>query len=107
MGWWLRSRGGYCRSQSKQMKTRRLVIYLGARYESPSYEWVLRLAVYYCHHVVLLVSSTSNQRYHLRKIHKITDPDHNANDQQMTLDSHMLRPFRVDIARKLLVEYYV
>src|SRR5579859_1052208 len=34
------------RTQSKQMKTRRLVIYLGARYESPSYGWVLRLAVY-------------------------------------------------------------
>jgi len=29
------------------------------------------------------------------------------NDQQTTLDAHILRPFRVDIARKLLVEYHI
>src|SRR5438552_18836181 len=56
----------------------------------------------YCRHVLPSVSSTSNQRYHLRRIHKITDPEDHANDQQTTLDTHILRPFRVDVARKLL-----
>src|SRR5579859_4422054 len=60
----------------------------------------------HCRHV-LPVSSTSNQRYHLRETHKITDPEHHANDQPTTLDRHILRPFRVDVARKLLVEYHV
>src|SRR5579859_7412573 len=33
----------------------------------------------YCHHVLPSVSSTSNQRRHLRKVHKIKDPgDHDA-----------------------------
>ena len=58
-----------------------------------------------CH--ILPVSSTSNQRYHLKKKHRITDPDDPFNDQQTTLDTHILRPFRVDTARKLLVEYHV
>jgi len=48
------------------------------------------------------VSSTSNQRYHLRKVHEITDPEQHADNQQTTLDTHILRPFRVDVARKLL-----
>jgi hypothetical protein len=53
------------------------------------------------------VSSTSNQRYHLSKKHQIKDPGDHADDQQTTLDAHILRPFRVDIARKLLVEYHI
>jgi hypothetical protein len=53
------------------------------------------------------VSSTSNQRYHLRKIHKIIDPEHHANNQHTTLDTHILRPFQVNVAWKLLVEYHV
>src|SRR5437667_10641467 len=61
----------------------------------------------YCRHVLPSVSSTSNQRYHLRRVHKITDSEDHANDQQMTLDTHILRPFRVDVARKLLIEYHV
>src|SRR5438552_14231131 len=45
--------------------------------------------------------------YHLRQRHKITDPEDRANDQQTTIGTHILRPFRVDVAHKLLVEYYV
>src|SRR5579859_7485037 len=62
----------------------------------------------YCRKVLPCVSSTSNQRRHLREIHKMKDPgDNNPNDQQTTLDAHILRPFRVDVARKLLVEYHI
>jgi len=62
----------------------------------------------YCRHILPSVSSTSNQRRHLRKIHKMKDPeDHDDNDQQTTLDAHILRPFRADVARKLLVEYHI
>jgi hypothetical protein len=39
--------------------------------------------------------------------HRITDPDEPIDDQQTTLDTHILKPFRVDIARKLLVEYHI
>src|SRR5579859_6851672 len=65
---------------------------------SPGWECI------HCRHVLSLVWSTSNQRYHLRKVHKITDPEH-ADDQQTTLDTHILRLFRVDVVRKLLLEY--
>ena len=38
----------------------------------------------------------------------MADPtDNNGDDKQTTLDTHILRPFRVDIARKLLVEYHI
>ena len=60
----------------------------------------------HCRHV-LPVSSTSNQRYHLREIHKLTDPEHHTDGQQTTLDANILRPFRADIMRKLLVEYHI
>jgi len=55
---------------------------------------------------ILPVSSTSNQRYHLRVAHCITDPaKSNDDDQQTTLDTHLLKPFQVDTMRKLLVEW--
>src|SRR5437762_13006323 len=39
--------------------------------------------------------------------HQITDSEDPSNDQQMRLDKHILRPFRIDVARKLLIEYHV
>ena len=54
------------------------------------------------------MSLTSNQRYHLRIAHRITDPvESNDDDQQTTLDTHLLKPFQVDTMRKLLIEWIV
>ena len=50
---------------------------------------------------ILPLMSTSNQRYHLRAVHHITDPaESKDDDQQTTLDTHLLKPFLVEIMRK-------
>jgi hypothetical protein len=60
----------------------------------------------YCNHIIKYLSGTSNQGLHLRKKHHITDKE-TVNDNQTTLDTHILRPFRVEVVRKLLVEYHI
>jgi hypothetical protein len=58
--------------------------------------------------ILPVLASTSNQRYHLRAVHHITDPaESNDDDQQTTLDTHLLKPFQTEIMRKLLVEWIV
>lgn len=54
---------------------------------------------------ILPVSSTSNQRYHLKSVHHITDSA--EEEGQQTLDTHLLKPFQVEIMRKLLVEWII
>src|SRR5579859_5755883 len=78
----------------------RRVIQLEPWHTSPSQRWVPQLGMY------SLSSCTVISVVNLKSaiVHKITHPEH-ADDQQTTLDTHILRPFRVDIARKLLVEY--
>jgi len=60
----------------------------------------------YCNHSLPCLTSTSNQRLHLKTKHCITDKP-NSNDRQTTIDSHIVRPFQVEVARKLLVEYHI
>jgi hypothetical protein len=61
----------------------------------------------YCNHIIPYLSGTSNQGTHLKKKHHITGDKETLNNNQTTLDTHILRPFRVEVARKLLVEYHI
>jgi hypothetical protein len=62
----------------------------------------------HCRRVLSYTSTTTNQRSHLRTQHGIPDPqESNSDKQQTTLDTHILRPFKVEVVQKLLVEYHI
>src|SRR5579859_2216215 len=86
----------------------RRVIQLEQWHTSPSQRWVPQLGMYSLSSctvisVVNLKSAISPQK---GTPYTKSHPKH-AYDQQKTLDTHILRPFRVNVVRKLLVEYHV
>ena len=51
--------------------------------------------------------ATTNQREHLNAAHRIPDPKAPIDTKQSTLDNYRRPPIRLDVLRKLIVEWIV